>query len=40
MDIMSSFCSDYINISYNEKKNKWNYTSKQPLNTVGLMPNI
>ena len=40
MDIVNSLCSDYIDMSHNEKKNKWNYTSKQPLNTVVLMPNI
>lgn len=28
-------------MTYNEKKNKWNYTSKQPINiSVFLMPNI
>jgi hypothetical protein len=39
METINSICSDYINLSYNEKKNKWNFTSKQPLNiTVYLMP--
>lgn len=41
MDIINSLCSDYINMKYNEKKNKWNYTSTLPLSiTVYLMPNI
>jgi len=41
MSSVNSLCSNFFTMSYNEKKNKWNYTSNQPINiTVYLIPNI
>jgi hypothetical protein len=40
MDIVNSLCSSYIKMSYNEKKNKWNYTKQQLDSTIYLMPSI
>jgi hypothetical protein len=40
MNIINELAKDYINISYNERKNKYRYTSTQPINNqVFLQPN-
>ena len=41
MSSVNTLCSAFFTMSYNEKKNKWNYTSNQSINTtVYLIPNI
>jgi hypothetical protein len=40
MSAINSLCSLYINMTYNEKKNKWNYTNIYDINSeVFLIPN-
>jgi len=41
MNAVNSLCSNYFTMNYNEKKNKWNYTSNQIIGiSVYLIPNI
>ena len=40
MNSINAICGNFITMSYNERKNKYNYISNQSLNTsVFLMPN-